>query len=116
MTANLAAHRLLKAYQAAAADGYPGGPRDFSELADLAEACLANVALDERLPAAIIVNAFHLLAESKAPTTEPLVPPAFHEALVATLTFLVDGGEVSHCHRLSQQLVRNYPAARPEGV
>ena len=109
MKANFNAHRLLKEYQTLAAAGYPGGPEAFSTLADLAEACLANVSHAEWLPATVVVNAFHSLSQDPG---EPVVSPALHEALSATLKFLVKGGDATGCLRLSEQLIRAYPKAK----
>ena len=116
MTARLEAQRLLKAYQALAAAGYPGAPEAFSGLADMAQGLLGRVALDERLPAAIVVNAFHDLSqgakrEAPAGGQGPPVSPELHDALVSTLRFLVHGGAASRSYRLSQRLVRAYPHA-----
>lgn len=116
MTASLTAHRLLKAYQALAAEGYAGGPNAFSELADLAETCVASASHEEWLPATVVLNAFHALSLEpdelfETPGAGPVVSPAFHQALVSTLKVLVDGGDAERCLQLSEQLVRAYPKA-----
>ena len=117
MTASLTAQRLLKAYTDLAAEGYPGGPAAFSELADLAEVCVIDASHEEWLPATVVLNAFHNLsiepveeAESSGPRT--VVPPEFHQAILSTLKLLVHGGNSARCLELSKQLVRSYPKTR----
>lgn len=111
MSSNLTAHRLLKAYQALAADGYPGGPRAFSDLADLAHACLTGATTEQRLPAMVLQNIFDGLAQTldpdvPRPATKPVVAPELHAALLTALKFVVTGGAHARCIQVSERLIR----------
>ena len=116
MTAQLEAQRVLKAYQDLAAAGYPGGAEAFAELADGVQALLARVGYEQRLPALIVLNAFHKLSEAaEGPPADrgagPPVSPELHATLMSALKFLVHGGEPARSYQLSQQLVRAFPHA-----
>lgn len=117
MTTNLNAHRLLKEYQALAAAQYPDAPRAFSHLADLAGSFLADVTREQRLPAMVLQNVFHLMAEDPdlregKPDAGPVVSPELHAALMTTLEFVATGGEPSRCIQVSEQLIRASPISR----
>ncbi len=109
MTTSLNAHRLLKEYQSLAAAGYPGGRQAFVELADLAHACLANVTLEQRLPAMVVQNAFDALSKDAGGEAGPTVSPELHEALVNAMKFVITGGDETRCMQLSKQLIRVFP-------
>ena len=116
MTAQLEAQRVLNAYRDLAAAGYPGGAQAFSELADRVQGLLAHVGYEQRLPALIVLNAFHKLSEAAdgAPlerSAAPPVSPELHATLMSALKFLVHGGEPARSYQLSQQLVRTFPHA-----
>ena len=114
MTEQLEAQRLLRTYQALAAEGYPDGARAFSELADSVQGLLATVSYQQRLPALIVLNTFHKLSETADGSppeggAAPPVSPELHTTLMAALKFLVHGGEPARSYQLSQQLVRSFP-------
>lgn len=111
MSANLNAQRLLKAYQALAAEGYPGGPQAFAELADLAHGCLVGATTEQRLPAMVLQNVFDSLSqeEEQEPSDAPVVAPDLHAALMTALKFVVTGGAHTRCIQVSEQLIRASP-------
>lgn len=110
MTTNLNTHRLLKDYRSLAAAGYPGGAAAFSDLADLAGACLTNVTTEQRLPAMILQNIFLFLSQECGArdndSAEPIVSPAVHRALSDALQFLAAGGSPTRCIQVSEALIR----------
>ena len=111
MTTNLNTHRLLKEYQALAAEGYSGGTSAFVELADLAGACLTNVTTEQRLPAMILQNIFVAISqdlEARADSADQraVVTPQLHAALLDTLKFLAAGGSHTRCIQVSEALIR----------
>lgn len=113
MSSNLNAHRLLKAYQALAVEGYPGGPQAFSELADLAHDCLTGATTEQRLPAMVLQNVFDTLSEDPGRrAAQPVVAPELHAALVTAIEFVVTGGAHARCIQVSEQLIRAAPFNR----
>ena len=112
MSANLNAQRLLKVYQELAAQGYPGGPRAFAELADLAHGCLIGATTEQRLPAMVLQNVFDCLSQEEEPAAGPAVAPELHRALVTALKFVVTGGAHARCIQVSEQLIRASPFQR----
>lgn len=117
MTTNLNVHRLLKAYQSAAADGFPGGQRGFAELADLAEDCLTSVSHEQWMPAVVVQNIFDALAQDEyMPQTAeegPAIAPELHEAIVKALKYLITDGDAAFCLHLSERLIRLSPISQP---
>ena len=114
MTTSLNAHRLLKAYEALAADNYGGGREAFVELADLAVACLSNATAEQRLPAMVLQNVFDALSREQGERGEvraagTLVPPELNAAILSALRFVVSGGSPSRCIQVSEQLIRASP-------
>jgi hypothetical protein len=101
---------LLREYQTLAAEGYSGGARAFSDLADVAATCLSNVTNEQRLTAMMLQNVFHNLSEDQGkradkPDRRLVVSPGLHAALMNALEFVVSGGDPSRFIQVSEQLI-----------